>query len=56
MVLKLNEMMGELMKSPPSKISSDNMPQISGINPGAFDSVFCSYALNLFISFICNFI
>ncbi|KAG0563583.1 hypothetical protein KC19_8G043100 [Ceratodon purpureus] len=32
MVLKLNEMLEDLMKSPPSKISADNMPQISGIN------------------------
>ena len=49
MILKLNELMEELMKSPPSKISSDDMSQISGTNPGAHASVFYSYALNCII-------
>jgi len=50
MVLKLNKMIEDLMKSPPSEIISGNFPQISGINPGAFGSLFYSYALICIIS------
>jgi len=44
MVLKLNKMIEDLMKTPPSEISSGNFPQISEIILGAYDSLFYSYA------------
>lgn len=50
MVQKLNKMIEDLMKNPPSEIRSGNFPQISRINSGAFDSLFYSYASNCIIS------
>ena len=53
MVLKLNKMIEDLTKTPPSKIISDNVPQISGIDPGAFDSILYSHtsSCNVYLYF-----
>lgn len=50
MVLKLNKMIEDLLKSPPSEISSRNIPQISGINSGAFDFFLYRHASNCIIT------